>query len=304
MIYTITLNPALDYVVRLPGTLKEGSVNRAEAAEVQFGGKGINVSLVLKELGISSTALGFTAGHTGAWLEQGLRQRGLCTEFIRLPEGETRINVKLKAGKETDVNAPGPAISPEAMEQLLARIGRLAKGDLLVLAGSVPAGLAPDIYEKLLAQAERCGAHGVVDAEGALLEQALPHRPFLIKPNRDELSGLFGYPIETDAEIEACAAALQQNGARNVLVSLGGDGALLCDETGRTYRRAAPKGRAVNTVGAGDSMVAGFLAGWMQTHSYEKALLWGTAAGATTAFSLGLADGGSIRKLAEQLNKA
>ncbi len=299
MIYTVTLNPALDYVVHLPGGLRQGSVNRAAAAEMQFGGKGINVSCVLRALGVESTALGFTAGHTGAWLEQALAQQGLHTDFIRLPAGETRINVKLKAGAETDVNAPGPAIPPAAMAALRQKLTALGKGDTLVLAGSLPAGLPPDTYGTLLKSGAGRGAELVVDAEGEALLDALAYRPFCIKPNRDELSGIFGRALSTDAEVTECAAALQQKGARNVLVSLGGEGALLLDETGCTHRAFAPAGTVQNTVGAGDSMVAGFLAGWHAAGSYAEALRWGAAAGSATAFSAGLANGESIQKLLE-----
>ncbi|MCI2048051.1 MAG: 1-phosphofructokinase [Faecalibacterium sp.] len=297
MIFTVTLNPAVDYVVHLPGTLRQGSVNRAAAAEIQFGGKGINVSLVLRALGAENTALGFTAGHTGEWLAEALAQQGLHTDFIRLPAGETRINVKLKAGTETDVNAAGPAIPPEAMAALREKLAALGKGDTLVLAGSIPAGLPADTYAALAKGCTSRGVSLIVDAEGEALLQALSCRPFCIKPNREELGGLFGRALRTDTEVAACAEALRQKGARNVLVSLGGEGALLLDETGQMHRTFAPAGTVKNSVGAGDSMVAGFLAGWRATGSYAEALRWGAAAGSATAFSEGLADGESIRKL-------
>lgn len=298
MIYTVTCNPALDYVLRLPGPLAPGQTNRSCTEEVQPGGKGINVSAVLAALGVESTALGFLAGETGEWLDRLLAGSGLRTAFIRLPAGSTRINVKIKAGQETEINAAGPDIPPAALARLTAQLDALAAGDTLVLAGSVPGTLPADLYRRLLAGLAGRGVQAVVDAEGALLAGVLPYRPFLIKPNRAELEGLAGRPLPADADVSRAAAALQAAGARNVLVSLGGEGALLRTETGRTLRIEAPAGRVVNSVGAGDSMVAGFLAGWAAQGDYAAALHLGAAAGSATAFAPGLADGAAIRAAA------
>ena len=301
MIYTVTLNPAIDLVVRLDGPLQADAVNRAAGEEYVLGGKGINVSGVLAELGCPSVALGFVAGETGAWLERGLAARGLRTDFIRLPAGMTRINLKLKDGRETEINGAGPTIPPEAMDALLQQLDALQPGDVLVLAGSLPAGLPADTYGTMLALLEGRGVQAVVDASGALLEQALRCRPFLIKPNREELAQAVGRAVNTEAETEQAARELQARGARNVLVSCGGDGALLLDETGTVCRVGAPRGTVVNSVGAGDSMLAGFVAGWLQSGSYRQALRLGTACGSATAFCVGLAERSHIDRLLAQL---
>ena len=300
MVYTVTFNPAIDYVIRLDA-LTPGAINRARQELIQFGGKGINVSTVLGRLGVDSVALGFLAGFTGQALEQGLREAGVHTDFLHLPDGFSRINVKIKAGEETELNGRGPEISPHALEQLLAKLDRLVQGDILVLAGSIPACLPDDIYQRLLSRLEGRGALAVVDAEGALLSRVLEYRPFLVKPNHLELGGMFGRELHTIGEIRAGASALQQRGARNVLVSMAGEGAILLDETGRFHRIAAPEGRVRNSVGAGDSMVAGFLAGWLQTGDYEQALRLGTAAGSATAFSDGLATRAAVEALLSRM---
>ena len=298
MIYTVTFNPAIDYVVRLDRELKVGDVNRARGEDCVLGGKGINVSGVLAELGCESVALGFVAGETGAWLERGLAAQGLKTDFVHLEHGMTRINVKIKAEKETELNGEGPDIPEGAMQALETKLDRLQKDDILILAGSIPASLAQTTYERLLARLEGCGVRAVVDATRDLLVNVLRYRPFLIKPNNHELSEIVGIKLTNDNEVVTAAKMLQEKGARNVLVSMAGDGALLLDEQGGVHRIGCPKGTVVNSVGAGDSMVAGFVAGNQQSGgNYDTALRLGTACGSATAFSLGLATRQDIEKL-------
>ena len=298
MIYTVTFKPAIDYVVRLDRELKVGDVNRARGEDCVLGGKGINVSGVLAELGCESVALGFVAGETGAWLERGLAAQGLKTDFVHLEHGMTRINVKIKAEKETELNGAGPDIPEGAMQALETKLDRLQKDDILILAGSIPASLAQTTYERLLARLEGCGVRAVVDATRDLLVNVLRYRPFLIKPNNHELSEIVGIKLTNDNEVVTAAKMLQEKGARNVLVSMAGDGALLLDEQGGVHRIGCPKGTVVNSVGAGDSMVAGFVAGYQQSGgNYDTALRLGTACGSATAFSLGLATRQDIEKL-------
>ena len=298
MIYTVTFNPAIDYVVRLDSELKVGDVNRARGEDCVLGGKGINVSGVLAELGCESVALGFVAGETGAWLERGLAAQGLKTDFVHLEHGMTRINVKIKAEKETELNGAGPDIPEGAMQALETKLDRLQKDDILILAGSIPASLAQTTYERLLARLEGRGVRAVVDATRDLLVNVLRYRPFLIKPNNHELSEIVGIKLTNDNEVVTAAKMLQEKGARNVLVSMAGDGALLLDEQGGVHRIGCPKGTVVNSVGAGDSMVAGFVAGYQQSGgNYDTALRLGTACGSATAFSLGLATRQDIEKL-------
>ena len=301
MIYTVTFNPAIDYVVRLDTPLEVGTVNRAKGEDCVLGGKGINVSGVLAQLGCQSVALGFVAGETGAWLERGLAAQGLRTDFVHLEQGMTRINVKIKAGQETELNGAGPDIPADAMHRLEEQLDRLTEEDILILAGSIPQSLPQDTYEKLLARLEGHGVRTVVDATRDLLVNVLPYHPFLIKPNNHELGEILGKELTTDEEIIAAARTLQQKGARNVLVSMAGDGALLLDETGTVHRMGCPKGKVVNSVGAGDSMVAGFVAGWQSTGDFLHALRLGTACGSATAFSLGLATREKIDELLKQL---
>ena len=296
MIYTVTFNPALDYVVRL-SDLVPGDVNRTDSEDIQLGGKGINVSCVLGQLGFESVALGFVAGFTGEAVEAGLARRGVKSDFIRLPEGLTRINVKIKAGAETEINGRGPAISAEALEELFRKLDALAAGDVLVLAGSIPSSLPSDVYQRILEKLAPKGVLCAVDATGELLVKVLPYKPFLIKPNNHELGEIFGRTLHTDAEIVECARLLQQKGARNVLVSMAGDGALLLDETGGVHRLEAFRGKVKNSVGAGDSMVAGFVAGWLEKGDYDWALRLGSACGSATAFSDTLATRAEIDAL-------
>ena len=298
MIYTVTFNPAIDYVMRL-SVLRQGETNRASTSDIQFGGKGINVSCVLRELGVENTALGFVAGFTGDALAEYLSTLGIRTDFIRLPEGNTRINVKLKtpegSAKETEINAAGPAIPNECLQALLAKLDTLTEGDTLVLAGSIPTSLPRDIYSRILARLAGRGIRFAVDAEGALLTAVLPYHPFLIKPNRTELEGIVGRVLPTDDDLREAAANLQEMGAQNVLVSLGGDGALLLDEHGKFHRCPAHPITPVNTVGSGDSMVAGFLAG--MDKGYDYALKLGLACGGATACAEGLATAEDIATL-------
>lgn len=296
MVYTVTFNPALDYVVRVDG-FQVGEVNRTSREEIQLGGKGINVSTVLSHLGVENVALGFLAGFTGQALEEGLRREGIHTDFIWLEQGLTRINVKIKAGQESEINGQGPNIDAQALDRLFQKLDKLEQDDVLIVSGSVPSTLPGDVYEQILARLQGRGIHFVVDATRDLLCNVLPYHPFLIKPNNIELGEIFGRTLNTDEEIRDCAAQLQQRGARNVLVSMAGDGSLLLDETGACYRLGVPKGQVRNSVGAGDSMVAGFVAGWLKTGDYAYAQRLGAAAGSATAFSDGLATGDQIMAL-------
>lgn len=302
MIYTVTFNPAIDYVVWLD-QLEPGAINRARQELIQFGGKGINVSVVLGNLGVENRALGFLAGFTGQAVERGLAEAGVHTDFIHLKEGVTRINVKIKGKEETELNGRGPDTGEAALGQLFDKLDGLISSDILVLAGSIPASLPSDIYEQIMARLDGKGVRVVVDAEGELLSNVLRYRPFLIKPNNLELGGIFGRALHTVQEIRECAAALQERGARNVLVSMAGDGAILLDESGGFHQIAAPRGKVRNSVGAGDSMVAGFLAGYLRSGSYEQALRVGAATGSATAFSDGLATRETVEGLLRQLEE-
>ena len=297
MIYTVTFNPAIDYVVHLNGSLKLGDINRNVQEEYQFGGKGINVSNVLRTLGFENVALGFVAGFTGQGLEDGLKGMGLQTRFIHVEQGMTRVNVKVKAAEETEINGIGPVITGSDMEKLYAQLDEIHEGDTLVLSGSIPNCLPSDTYERIMERLDGRGIRIAVDATKDLLVKVLKYHPFLIKPNNHELGEIFGKALKTDEEIIACARKLQELGGRNILVSMAGDGALLLDENGEAHRIGCPRGRVINSVGAGDSMVAGFLAGILRTGDYSYALKLGTATGSATAFSLGLAE----KPLVEQL---
>ncbi|MBR7009902.1 MAG: 1-phosphofructokinase, partial [Oscillospiraceae bacterium] len=284
MIYTVTFNPAIDYVVHFP-ELRPGEINRNESEEFQFGGKGINVSNVLRTLGFDTVALGFVAGFIGEGFEKGLAQMGLKTDLIRVKEGMTRINVKVKAAEETEINGIGPVITEADMEKLYEKLERIGPEDLLVLSGSIPKCLPGDTYERIMARLDGKNIPIAVDATKDLLVNVLKYHPFLIKPNNHELGEIFGKVLKTDEEIADCARKLQELGGRNILVSMAGDGALLLDEAGLVHRIGCPKGKVLNSVGAGDSMVAGFLAGWLGKGDYDYALKLGTATGSATAFS-------------------
>lgn len=301
MIYTVTLNPAIDYVAQLDKTLQPGTLNRNCGEAVQYGGKGINVSGVLNALDVDNIALGFVAGFTGKGLEDGLRQMGIRTDFVHLPQGLTRINVKVKADLETEINGMGPLITDADLDKLFAQLDRLRAGDILVLSGSIPSCLPADTYAQIMKRMENRGVFVVVDAAGQQLLNVLPLRPFLIKPNHHELAELFGLEAVDETSVDSLAVKLQEMGAQNVLISMAEDGALLLDTQGNTRRIHCPKGTVVNSVGAGDSMVAGFLAGYVQTKDYDYALKLGVASGSATAFSMGLANEEEIMKLLAQL---
>ncbi len=300
MIYTVTFNPALDYVVRLPKLLT-GEVNRTETDSLCFGGKGINVSAVLKELGVESVALGFTAGFTGKALCTFLQKAGIRTDFVELESGNTRINVKIKAETETDINAGGPPIPKAAFETLMQKLNALHPSDMVCLSGSIPHALPKNTYETILERLQNRGILFTVDATGELLLRVLRFQPFLIKPNHQELSEMLGRTLKTESELFCGAAELQARGARNVLVSRAGEGAILLTESGEKHTIPAVQGKAINSVGAGDSMVAGFLAGWLQKSDYAYALKLGTAAGGATAFSEGLAQHDTVMEILKNM---
>ncbi|MBP0962535.1 MAG: 1-phosphofructokinase [Oscillospiraceae bacterium] len=299
MIYTVTFNPAIDYVV-MTDTIRPGEVNRANEERMYFGGKGINVSIVLNELGIKSRALGFVAGFTGEAIENGLVSQGIETGFVRMKNGFSRINVKIKSDEETELNGRGPDIPDDAVAELFERLEMIKDGDTLVLAGSIPPSLPSDIYEKILAHLEGRKIRTVVDATKDLLLNVLKYHPFLVKPNNHELGEMFGVKLETVEQIAEYAGKLRDMGARNVLVSMAGDGALLLDENGKIHTCGVCKGTVKNSVGAGDSMVAGFIAG-SENGDYEYALKLGTACGGATAFSEGLAKKDDIFRLLETI---
>lgn len=299
MVYTVTFNPAIDYVVHT-GDMVLGQVNRSNAEEMYFGGKGINVSIVLKELGIESKALGFVAGFTGEAIEKGVSQMGVHTDFVKLEKGNSRINVKIKSAEETELNGQGPDIDDEAIAKLFEKLDKLTDGDTIILAGSIPNSLPSDIYERIIERLSDRKIKVVVDATKDLLMNVLKYKPFLIKPNNHELGEMFGVVLKTNDEIAEYAKKLQDMGAKNVLVSMAGDGALLLDENGKNHICGVCKGKVKNSVGAGDSMVAGFVAGSMDG-DYEYALKLGTATGGATAFSDGLATKEKISELLKQL---
>lgn len=299
MIYTITFNPAIDYIVYIDN-FKLGGVNRAKNEEIYFGGKGINVSIILRELGVDSKALGFVAGFTGDAIEQGILEMGVKTDFVHLPKGCSRINVKLKSGEETDMNGRGPEIDRTSLETLFYKLDKLEDGDTLILAGSIPLALPHDIYENIMFRLCHKKLRVVVDATKSLLMNVLKYRPYLIKPNIDELGDLFGVELHDADEVIPYAQELQKKGARNVLVSMAGDGAILLAEDKQIYRCKACSGKVINSVGAGDSMLAGFLAGI--DRGVEYAMHLATAAGGATAFSKGLAKKDEIYELIKQFD--
>ena len=302
MIYTVTLNPSIDYIVRLD-KLTIGITNRTTSEEYYYGGKGINVSMVLAELGIDSTAYGFVAGFTGKAIENGIRNDHIITDFIKLDHGISRINIKIKAGEETEINGQGPHIGDAELERLLQKIDRIGKGDTLVLAGSIPNTMPDDVYERMMERISRKNVRFVVDATRQLLVNSLKYKPFLIKPNRQELSEIFNVEVKTEDDIEHYAKELQKMGARNVLISLGGEGAMLIDENGCKSKAGVLKEKVINTVGSGDSMVAGFIAGYEKTGDYAYALKLGSVCGNATAFLSGLATKEKINELLVKFEK-
>ena len=300
MIYTVTFNPSLDYIVGTEG-FQLGNTNRTVSELMLPGGKGINVSTVLKNLGIESTALGFTAGFTGEEIRRRVGELGFRSEFIDVGNGFSRINVKMKEFDGTEINGQGPVIGEEAVGRLLERLDSLEEGDTLVLAGSIPSSMPDSIYSDILARLEGRGIVFVVDATKDLLLNVLKYRPFLIKPNHHELGEIFGVQLENREDVVPYAERLQEQGAQNVLVSMGGKGAVLLDAEGNVHMLPVPKGTLVNAVGSGDSMVAGFLAGWTEKKDYEHAFKMGISAGSASAFSELLATEEEIRRLYETL---
>ena len=300
MIYTVTFNPSLDYIVGTEG-FQLGNTNRTVSELMLPGGKGINVSTVLKNLGIESTALGFTAGFTGEEIRRRVGELGFRSEFIDVGNGFSRINVKMKEFDGTEINGQGPVIGEEAVGRLLERLDSLEEGDTLVLAGSIPSSMPDSIYSDILARLEGRGIVFVVDATKDLLLNVLKYRPFLIKRNHHELGEIFGVELENREDVVPYAERLQEQGAQNVLVSMGGKGAVLLDAEGNVHMLPVPKGTLVNAVGSGDSMVAGFLAGWTEKKDYEHAFKMGISAGSASAFSELLATEEEIRRLYETL---
>jgi 1-phosphofructokinase len=289
MIYTVTFNPSLDYIVRLD-SFTAGEINRVNYEQVLAGGKGINVSIVLQNLGQKSTALGFLAGFTGEEIKSQLSGFGVKSDFVQLKNGFSRINVKAKAESETEINGQGPDISEAEREQLFQQLDKLTADDTLVLAGSIPKTLPDDIYQKIMARLDGKGIRIIVDAEKKLLLNVLQYHPFLIKPNNHELGDMFGVTLTSDEEILTYARKLQEKGAQNVLISMAGDGAILLTADGKSYKSPAPKGKLINSVGAGDSMVAGFITGFTESNgNLEKAFHMGVATGSASAFSENLA---------------
>lgn len=301
MIYTVTLNPSIDYIVHLD-KLDMGITNRTTSEEYYYGGKGINVSCVLAELDLDSTALGFIAGFTGEAIEKGIRNDRIVTDFIKLENGNSRINIKIKAGEETEINCQGPHINSNELKRLLNKIDRITNGDTIVIAGNIPNTMPDDVYEKILERIKDKDVRIIVDATNALLLNSLKYKPFLIKPNRQELSEIFGTEIESEDDIKKYAIKLQEMGAKNVLISLGKDGAMLIDEFGNRHKAGVIKDKVINTVGSGDSMVAGFVAGYEKTGDYSYALKLGSACGNATAFLSGLATKEKINELLAKFN--
>ena len=300
MIYTVTFNPSLDYIVSMNG-FELGRTNRTTGEQMFPGGKGINVSIVLGNLGIENTALGFTAGFTGEQIEREVQKIGLRTDFIHIEEGFSRINVKLKDYDGTEINGMGPEIGKMHVKELFGKLDRLGAGDILVLAGSIPKSLPDSIYSDILGRLQDKGVLFVVDATKDLLLNVLQYKPFLFISNNYELGEIYDVTLETREEVVPYARKLQEKGARNVLVSMAGQGAVLVDEKNAVHTLAAPQGKLVNAVGAGDSMVAGFVAGWTKQQDYDYAFRMGIAAGSASAFSELLATRQEIEQVYETL---
>lgn len=284
MIYTVTFNPSLDYIVTVDN-FRPGLTNRTSSELMLPGGKGINVSIVLQNLGIGSTALGFTAGFVGREIRRRLRELGICEDFISVPRGNSRINVKLKSIDGTEINGLGPEIGGDEVELLMKRLDMLAEGDTLFLAGSIPVSMPDDIYSVIMRRLAGRGVAVVVDASGDLLVKALEYQPFLVKPNHHELGEIFGVALHSRNEAIPYGQKLREMGAQNVLISMAGEGAVLVAADGSVWQEPAPEGKLINGVGAGDSMAAGFMAGWMERMDYKHAFYMGIAAGSASAFS-------------------
>ena len=302
MIYTVTFNPSLDYIVSVDD-FKLGLTNRTSSELMLPGGKGINVSIVLKNLGIQSTALGFMAGFTGKEITRRLEEEGVASDFIQIEEGISRINLKLKSIDGTEINGSGPKIPKEKVEELMKRLNTMKEGDVLFLAGSIPASMPDDIYSRIMKELKDKGIMIVVDATRDLLVNVLKYHPFLVKPNNHELGEIFGVELKTRQDVIPYGKKLQEKGARNVLISMAGEGAVLVAEDGQVFEKPAPKGTLVNGVGAGDSMVAGFMAGWMEKQDYEYAFHMGISAGSASAFSENLATREEIQAVYKQVTE-
>ena len=301
MIYTITFNPALDYIVRLDH-LKTGTINRTIQEYVLGGRRSIKKSIVLNNLGMDTTALGFIAGFTGEEIVTQLKKFGVKEDFIRLREGLTRINVKVKASdEETEINGRGPIIATDELEALCKQLDALTEKDTLILAGSIPSSLPSDMYELIMERLQHKNIRIVVDATKDLLTKVLPYKPFLIKPNNHELSEIFGRTLSTKDQLVEAAKTLQEKGAQHVLISMAGDGAILVSADGTVYTSPAPKGTLVNSVGAGDSMVAGFITGYEKTGDLQEALYWGISSGSASAYSENLATLEEVETLLSQV---
>lgn len=303
MIYTVTFNPSLDYIVGVDD-FELGMTNRTSYEQLLAGGKGINVSYVLKNLGFKSTALGFLAGFVGEEIKKRLTEDGINADFFMIEDGVSRINVKLKNIDGTEINGRGPDIKTYEVEELKAKINTLKKGDILILAGSIPQSMPDTIYMDIMNSLNGRGIDIVVDATNDLLMNVLAYEPFLIKPNNHELGEIFGVKLHTREDVIPYAKKLQEKGARNVLVSMAGTGAVLVAEDGNVYISDAPKGTVINAVGAGDSMVAGFVAGYLETHDHEYAFYKGIAAGSASAFSEQLATKDEVETLFEMIHSA
>lgn len=301
MIYTITFNPSLDYIMHVD-CFEEGETNRSKQEEMYPGGKGFNVSTILSRLNLKTTALGFIAGFTGDEIEKCLIDRGFKCDLCKLDSGISRINVKMKGVKETEINGSGPDISKDKLNELFNKLEMIKDGDVLVLAGSIPNSLPSDIYEQIMRLLADKDIKIIVDATNDLLRKVLAYKPFLIKPNHRELEELFDTRINSEEELIYYARKLQDEGAINVLVSLGKDGALLVSEDNKVYYCMGAKGKLLNSVGSGDSMVAGFIAGYLKDNSYSEALKLGSACGGATAFSEDLAKADLIKEVYQQLN--
>ena len=300
MFYTVTLNPALDYISQVDD-FGIGKINRTKTEKILPGGKGLNVSMVLKNLGIDSVAIGFIAGFTGDELKKQMEQKGVKTEFIKVQNGMTRINVKISSNQETALNGIGPDIDEKNIEELLQKINDITSDDLVILSGNIPKSISKKIYPIICDILERNNVTFVVDATRELLIDILKYKPFLIKPNKEELEETFKVKITTKDELVTYAKKLQDMGAQNVLISLGGDGAMLLNKEDKVYYSKAPKGKVINTVGAGDSMVAGFLAGYKKTKDYEQAFKMGIATGSASAFSMDLATAKEVEDLLKDI---
>ena len=299
MIYTVTFNPSLDYIVDVTD-FKTGVVNRTTGEKIFAGGKGINVSMVLKNLGMSNTSLGFTAGFTGNEIKRLLAKKGVDTDFIEVEDGISRINVKLRSNEESEINGQGPVITEDNIKKLYEKLDCLKESDVLVLAGSIPDVMPSSMYMDIMKHLEGRGINIVVDATRNLLTNVLAYKPFLIKPNNHELGEIFGVEITDKDDVIKYAKKLQEQGARNVLVSMAGDGAVLVTEDGQEFKAQAPKGKLKNSVGAGDSMVAGFLAGYLAKGDYAEAFKMGLCTGSASAFSDQLA----TREEVEQVRRS